>query len=131
MKAFKLTMMAAMLAFASSAMAQKVVALTVDDIQVANGEEAELVVKMDYETTETVVGLNFSLYLPDGILLKGFDTKEAQDAAKASALKKEKDAAVVLAENEKEKKEKALAERDAAFAEAEELRNQLAALKKQ
>ena len=81
-------MMAAMLAFASSAMAQKVVALTVDDIQVANGEEAELVVKMDYETTETVVGLNFSLYLPDGILLKGFDTKEAQDAAKASALKK-------------------------------------------
>ena len=88
MKAFKLTMMAAMLAFASSAMAQKVVALTVDDIQVANGEEAELVVKMDYETTETVVGLNFSLYLPDGILLKGFDTKEAQDAAKASALKK-------------------------------------------
>ena len=88
MKAFKLTMMAAMLAFASSAMAQKVVALTVDDITVANGEEAELVINMAYETTETVVGLNFSLYLPDGILLKGFDTKEAQDAAKASALKK-------------------------------------------
>lgn len=88
MKAFKLTMMAAMLAFASSAMAQKVVALTVDDITVANGEEAELVINMAYETAETVVGLDFSLYLPDGILLKGFDTKEAQDAAKASALKK-------------------------------------------
>lgn len=88
MKKFTLTLMAAMLAFASTAIAQKKVVLTVDDISVANGEEAELVVKMDYETTETVVGLNFSLYLPDKILLKGFDTKEAQDGAKASALKK-------------------------------------------
>ena len=89
MKAFKLTMMAAMFAFASAAMAQKLDVLKVDPITVANGEEAELVINMDYDNdAETVVGLNFSLYLPDGILLKGFDTKEAQDAAKASALKK-------------------------------------------
>ena len=88
MKKITLTLMAAMLAFASTAMAQKKVVLTANDIQVANGEEADLVVSMDYETTEDVVGLNFSLYLPDGILLKGFDTKEAQDAGKASALKK-------------------------------------------
>jgi hypothetical protein len=89
MKAFKLTMMAAMLAFASTAMAQdKKVALTVDDITIANGETADLVVNMAYETTETVVGLNFSLYLPDGILLDGFASKEEQDGAKASALKK-------------------------------------------
>jgi hypothetical protein len=90
MKAFKLTMMAAMFAFASAAMAQKLDVLKVDPIAVANGEEAELVINMDYDNPESkvVVGLNFSLYLPDGILLKGFDTKEAQDAAKASALKK-------------------------------------------
>ena len=90
MKAFKLTMMAAMFAFASAAVAQdKLDVLKVDDITVANGEETELVINMDYDNAaETVVGLNFSLYLPDGILLKGFDTKEAQDAAKASALKK-------------------------------------------
>lgn len=90
MKAFKLTMMAAMFAFASAAVAQdKLDVLKVDPITVANGAEAELVINMDYDNAaETVVGLNFSLYLPDGILLKGFDTKEAQDAAKASALKK-------------------------------------------
>ena len=90
MKAFKLTMMAAMFAFASAAVAQdKLDVLKVDPITVANGEEAELVINMDYDNAaETVVGLNFSLYLPDGILLKGFDTKEAQDAGKASALKK-------------------------------------------
>lgn len=89
MKTFKLMMMAGLLAIATGAQAQdKKTALTVNDIFVANGEETELVVNMDYETTETVVGLNFSLYLPDGILLKGFDTAEAQKAAKASALKK-------------------------------------------
>ena len=66
---------------------QKVV-LKVDPITVAKGTEAEIEVKMDYTAEKTLVGLSFSLYLPDGILLKGFDTKEAQDAARASALKK-------------------------------------------
>jgi len=65
---------------------QKVV-LKVDPITVAKGTEAEIEVKMDYTAEKTLVGLSFSLYLPDGILLKGFDTKEAQDAARASALK--------------------------------------------
>ena len=62
--------------------------LKVDDVAIKKGETANLVIYMDYETTETVCGINFSLYLPDGILLDGFDTQEAQDAAKASALKK-------------------------------------------
>ena len=53
------------------------VVLTANDITVANGNEAELTIRMDYETMQTIVGLSFSLYLPDGILLKGFDTKEA------------------------------------------------------
>ena len=87
-----LTMLAMMLLFlttgATSAMADNVVVLKADPVTVANGEEAEIEVKMDYTTEKTLVGLSFSLYLPDGILLKGFDTKEAQDAARASALKK-------------------------------------------
>ena len=66
----------------------KKVVLKVDPITVANGSEAVIKVKMDYTAEKTLVGLSFSLYLPDGILLKGFDTKEAQDAAKASALMK-------------------------------------------
>ena len=78
----------ALLLCATQMMADKVVALTADDISLANGETANLVVKMDYETTETVIGMDFSLYLPDGIILDGFDSKEAQDNAKASALKK-------------------------------------------
>ena len=65
----------------------KKVVLKVDPITVANGSEAVIKVKMDYTAEKTLVGLSFSLYLPDGILLKGFDTKEAQDAARASALK--------------------------------------------
>ena len=65
----------------------KKVVLKVDPSTVANGSEAVIKVKMDYTAEKTLVGLSFSLYLPDGILLKGFDTKEAQDAARASALK--------------------------------------------
>ena len=64
------------------------VVLKADDINVANGEQKNIVINMDYETSDNIIGLAFSLYLPDGILLKGFDTKEAQLAAKTSALKK-------------------------------------------
>ncbi len=89
MKAFKLMMMAGLMAFAMGAQAQeKKVALTVNDVKIADGETADLVISMDYPTSETVVGLNFSLYLPDAIVLDGFDSKEAMLDGKASALKK-------------------------------------------
>ena len=64
------------------------VVLKAADINVANGEQKDIVINMDYETSDNIIGLAFSLYLPDGILLKGFNTKEAQLAAKTSALKK-------------------------------------------
>ena len=91
MKQLKKTLLTlvALLAVTTGAWADdKKVVLKVDPITVAKGTEAEIEVKMDYTAEKTLVGLSFSLYLPDGILLKGFDTKEAQDAAKASALKK-------------------------------------------
>ena len=79
----------ALLAVTTSAWAQnKLKVLTVDDITVANGEETEIVIKLDYNASQNIAGVNFSLYLPNDLLLKGFDTKEAQDAGKASALKK-------------------------------------------
>ena len=90
MKQLKKTLLTlvALLAVTTGAWADdKKVVLKVDPITVANGSEAEIKVKMDYTAEKTLVGLSFSLYLPDGILLKGFDTKEAQDAARASALK--------------------------------------------
>ena len=64
------------------------VALTAEDLTIENGEEKELVINMDYETTETPIGLVFSLYLPEGILLRGFNTQEAQAAARPFELKR-------------------------------------------
>ena len=91
MKAFKLTMMAAMLAFASTAMAQeKVTPITAADLTIANGETAELVVNLNYELeagADALCGASFSLSLPDGLILAGFDSKADQDAATAKKLK--------------------------------------------
>ena len=84
-----LTLSALLMTAATGAWAQdKLTVLTVDDITVANGEETEIVINLDYNASQNMAGVNFSLYLPDGLLLKDFDTKEAQDAGKASALKK-------------------------------------------
>ena len=84
-----LTLSALLMTAATGAWAQdKLTVLTVDDITVANGEETEIVINLDYNASQNMAGVNFSLYLPDGLLLKGFDTKQAQDAGKASALKK-------------------------------------------
>ncbi len=94
MKTFKLSMMAAMLAFASSAMAQDLVPITADDITIANGETKDLAVKLNYELeagAPALCGANFSLYLPDGIILAEYDTKADQDAASAKSLKKNVD----------------------------------------
>ena len=68
MKAFKLTMMAAMLAFASAAMAQEQF-FQASDVALDENGKGTLEVFIDYETTETVVGWNLSLYLPDGVTI--------------------------------------------------------------
>ena len=89
MKTFKLTMMAAMLAFAGTAMAQELTPITASDITMTTGEPVELVVKLNYDLDEgadALCGANFSLYLPDGVLLAAFDSKEEQTNAKAKKL---------------------------------------------
>ncbi len=88
MKKFTLMMIAGLFAFAGNVSAQQKTAIVAEDITIGNGETAEVVLKLDYETTETVCGINFSFYLPDGIILDGFDSKEAMLDGKASALKK-------------------------------------------
>lgn len=89
MKKFTLLMVAGLFALTGSA--QELTPITADDFTIANGETKDLAVKLNYELeagADALCGGNFSLYLPDGLLLSGFDTKEAQDKAKASALKK-------------------------------------------
>ena len=71
-------MMAAMLAFASTAMAQ-VNIFSAEDVEIKNGEEAVLTVSMDYTTSDVLVGWNMSLYLPEGLTVKTYwdDDEEA------------------------------------------------------
>lgn len=68
MKAFKLLMMAGLMAFASSAQAQQQF-FNANDVALDENGKGTLEVFMDYETTETVVGWNLSLYLPDGVTI--------------------------------------------------------------
>ena len=71
MKAFKLMMMAGMMAFATAASAQgTITCLTAEDVSF-EGAKANLVVNMDYETTYDIVSWGFSLYLPDGVAVAG------------------------------------------------------------
>ena len=91
MKKFTLMLVAGLFAFIGGAQAQKLTPITADDFTIANGETKDLVVKLNYELEEgadALCGANFSLYLPDGIILGSFDTKEAQDASSAKNLKK-------------------------------------------
>lgn len=77
MKAFRLMMMAGLLAFAGAANADEVTVLTAN---VEPGEGTyDLVVDMDFDTQETLVGWNFSLTLPDGI---DFNTAKTTSAAR-------------------------------------------------
>ena len=76
MKKFTLMLVAGLFALAGSVQAQKKVVLSADDITIAKGETAELVIKMEYETTEEIGGTNFSLSFPDGLVLSGFSSKE-------------------------------------------------------
>ena len=69
MKAFKLMMMAGMMAFATAASAQGTIkCLTAEDVTFEAGETtADLVVNMDYTTDKEIVSWGFNLYLPEGI----------------------------------------------------------------
>lgn len=69
MKAFKLMMMAGMMAFATAASAQGTIkCLTAEDVVFGDGETtADLVVNIDYTTDKSIVSWGFNLYLPDGI----------------------------------------------------------------
>lgn len=98
MKAFRLMMMAGLLAIAGAAHADEVTVLTAEDVVIKNGETANLVVKMDYDTPETLIGFNFSLVLPEGI---DFDCDEWRKAngGKISNLKKVLDYGDVLEED--------------------------------
>lgn len=90
MKKFTLILVAGLFALAGSVQAQKLTPITADDLTIANGETKDLVVKLNYELeagADALCGGNFALYLPDGILLSAFDSKEAQDAATAKKLK--------------------------------------------
>lgn len=80
MKKFTLLMVAGLFALAGSVQAQEKKSLIADDITIKAGETAELVIKLDYETTETVSGTNFSISFPEGIVLDQFNSKEEQQA---------------------------------------------------
>ena len=82
-------MVAGLFALAGSVQAQELTPLTTDDLTIANGETKQILVKLNYELEEGAVplcGANFSLYLPDGVLLAAFDSKEDQTNAKAKKL---------------------------------------------
>jgi hypothetical protein len=82
MKKFKLMMMAGLLALAGSAQADEVSVLKCADITVDDAGKAELVIEMDYETTETLVGLNFTIVMPEGA---NIDSKKDTNGSRQSA----------------------------------------------
>ena len=84
-------MVAGLFALAGSVQAQELVPITASDMELANGETKEMIVKLNYELAEgadALCGANFSLYLPDGVLLAAFNSVEEQTNAKAKALNK-------------------------------------------
>ena len=86
MKTFLMTCL-----FAVSMMAQaqeKVEVLSAEDVEVVPGGKAELVINMDYETDETVVGWDCYLYLPKGIDLLYDEDEEDYVYVVSSALHK-------------------------------------------
>ena len=67
MKKFTLILVAGLFALTCSVQAQKKTIFTAGDVTLAEDGTGSLDVFMNYETSETVVGWNFSLYLPDGV----------------------------------------------------------------
>ena len=66
-------MMAAMLAFAGTAMAQENELFSVDPVVLDENGNGKIVVNLNYQTEEAIVGYNFSLLLPEGV--KGANAK--------------------------------------------------------
>ena len=80
-----------LLALTLGAQAQeKVKVLTAGDVHLAVGGEAELVINMDYDTAESVVGWNLYLYLPEGVDLLYDEDEEDYVYTVSSALHKKK-----------------------------------------
>lgn len=84
MKKFTLLMVAGLFALAGSVKAQKKVIFTAEDVTFGEDLKGNLEVFMNYETTETVAGWNFSLYIPDGVtigtkLVENEDTGEMEE----------------------------------------------------
>lgn len=75
MKAFKLMMVAGLMAFAASAQAQNKI-FSADDVTFDANGVGSLEVYMDFSGSETIVGWNMSVYLPEGITL---GTKEVEN----------------------------------------------------
>ena len=82
MKKFRLMMMAGLLALAGSAHADEVSVLSAADITADADGKANLVVTIDFETTESLDGLNFSLQLPEGA---DIDSKKDTNGSRQSA----------------------------------------------
>ena len=70
-------MMAGLLAFAGAANADEVTVLTAADVTTAEDGSFELVVGIDYDTQETLCGVNFSIKLPEGVDFNTTSTKIA------------------------------------------------------
>ena len=101
MKTIRLMMMAGLMAFASAANAQQVTVLTAKDVNFEEGAtQADLVVNMDYTTTEKVVAWGFSLYLPDGISLI-YDEEEEEWLGEVGSINAKKVVNKGLSVNEK------------------------------
>jgi len=82
MKKFKLMMMAGLMAFAANANADEVSVLKAADIVADENGKADLVIEIDYETTETIVGLNFTITMPEGV---NIDSKKDTNSSRQSA----------------------------------------------
>ena len=82
MKKFRLMMMAGLLALAGSTQAAEVTVLKADPIAADADGKAQLVINIDFETTQTIVGLNFSISLPEGA---DIDSKKATNGSRQSA----------------------------------------------
>ena len=67
MKTVKFMIMMCLLSFSVSMQAQKKTVLTATDLTIANGETADLVISINYPTTEQITVWDFVLYLPEGI----------------------------------------------------------------
>ena len=82
MKKFTLILVAGLFALTGSVKADEVTILKAADITADADGKANLVIEIDYETTETLVGMNFSITLPEGA---DIDSKKATNGSRQSA----------------------------------------------